>query len=270
LAGAPVTGVTDVPAGGGAVALLVGACAVLGVCQVLDLVAIRLHRGEISDGLTGRVLVAVSLLLELGLTLLLVLAAKRSPLAVVAGLLVAAAGTWAITHSVALWDALMIDELTGLGTRRRLCERSIFMLTAASQARPLWLALADLDDFKSVNDRLGHAAGDHVLAVVGERLRAAVPEPMTAVRLGGDEFALLLPGLSAHDAETLLKGLVTVVGESIDCGAGRGAHVGMSFGLAVAPHDADTLSGLLKTADERLYAAKAARPRDARSGSVTA
>ena len=154
LAGAPVTGVTDVPAGGGAVALLVGACAVLGVCQVLDLVAIRLHRGELSDGLTGRVLVAVSLLLELGLTLLLVLAAKRSPLAVVAGLLVAAAGTWAITHSVALWDALMIDELTGLGTRRRLCERSIFMLTAASQARPLWLALADLDDFKSVNDRL--------------------------------------------------------------------------------------------------------------------
>ncbi|WP_433364262.1 putative bifunctional diguanylate cyclase/phosphodiesterase [Actinoplanes sp. CA-142083] len=141
------------------------------------------------------------------------------------------------------------DPLTGLGNRALFVERLEVALAAGMPAAVVYL---DLDDFKMINDSLGHDAGDAVLRTVGDRLRACFGEPDTVARLGGDEFAVLtgrVDGLP-EQAERLLAGLR----EPFEAGA-RTVPISASVGIAVA--DGSTRpEDLRKNVDLAMYAAK--------------
>ncbi|GLY08672.1 GGDEF domain-containing protein [Actinoplanes sp. NBRC 101535] len=140
------------------------------------------------------------------------------------------------------------DHLTGLANRKLLYER------AARWGRdrtPVALLLLDLDGFKQINDRFGHAVGDEVLVEVAGVLRAVIPERHTAARLGGDEFAVVLDP-APEVAE------VAELGERIVAGIKACGRVGVSVGLAHEPTGRATLGMMLSNADAALYKAKAA------------
>jgi diguanylate cyclase (GGDEF)-like protein len=147
------------------------------------------------------------------------------------------------------------DSLTGL-PNRLLFERVTDQMLA--NGRRLAVMLLDLDRFKDVNDTLGHAAGDALLADVGSRLRAAVPEALCIARLGGDEFTVLLTDVDEATAvraaeaarEALLNPLqVNSVDVSVDA----------SVGVALAPEHGSTCDDLLRHADVAMYASKSGR-----------
>lgn len=148
------------------------------------------------------------------------------------------------------------DPLTGLANRRVLTDRiEALMAPGTDNAPPFALVLLDLDGFKPVNDRLGHAAGDELLIAVGARLtEAAGPEAIVA-RIGGDEFAVLVPG--ADNAATqmlttkLLSPLVTPI--MID---GEPVRIGASCGTACWPVDGTSREELMRQADLALYSGK--------------
>jgi diguanylate cyclase (GGDEF)-like protein len=125
--------------------------------------------------------------------------------------------------------------------------------------------LLDLDDFKLVNDNLGHSAGDELLTTVAERLRAQVRPHDVLARLGGDEFAILLRDLDPADAATLAGRLLAAVHEPIRLGS-RDVNCTMSIGIATIDGDGDGGDGtdrasaeqLLGNADLAMYAAKRA------------
>ncbi|MFC4062190.1 putative bifunctional diguanylate cyclase/phosphodiesterase [Planomonospora corallina] len=151
------------------------------------------------------------------------------------------------------------DALTGLANRTLFAERTAQALADGGDA--VALALIDLDDFKSVNDRLGHAVGDALLTATAERLRACVRPGDTVARLGGDEFALLLTGISADEADGLAGRVVAALGTPVDA-AGHHllvrASVGLVGGRGGAPADGPVAdaSELLRRADLAMYAAK--------------
>jgi diguanylate cyclase (GGDEF)-like protein len=113
----------------------------------------------------------------------------------------------------------------------------------------------DLDDFKRVNDSLGHAAGDELLVAVAERLRQAMRTSDTVARLGGDEFAVLLPG-SGEEAVARGQRLVEVLRAPFEV-AGRAVRAAVSVGVAVGARGSDPET-LLRHADIAMYAAKGA------------
>jgi diguanylate cyclase (GGDEF)-like protein len=145
------------------------------------------------------------------------------------------------------------DALTGL-PNRALFNETLRAVFAPGHAGPLTALLIDLDDFKTVNDTLGHAVGDGLLVEVGRRLRAAVRDGDLVARLGGDEFAVLAPGAAGGQAlevaARILAGLDAPVSTH-----GHRLQVGASVGVAerVAGDDAQTL---LSHADIAMYAAK--------------
>ena len=147
------------------------------------------------------------------------------------------------------------DPLTGLVNRRGL-EEAYEALQATGPARTLFYL--DLDGFKQVNDRLGHAAGDALLREVGRRLGEAAGRSATACRLGGDEFLLLAGSLDEREAHGLGAGIVAAIAEPYRIGEGVLAQVGVSVGV-VRNDDAATALGLTEMmlrADQALYAAK--------------
>ncbi len=149
------------------------------------------------------------------------------------------------------------DPLTGLANRYDL-DAQLARLTA-SPDRPLALLCLDLDRFKPINDRFGHAVGDAVLVGVAERLHAVAGEPALIVRLGGDEFLLAVPGLSPGQAHSLAERITDAVSGhdyALDC-CGPIA-VGVSIGYACFPDDATSIAALRTRADHALYAAKRA------------
>ena len=149
------------------------------------------------------------------------------------------------------------DPLTGLANRRDFDERLQEELARAVAGRPFALALLDLDGFKPVNDRHGHAVGDRLLCEVADRLRHACGDDALVARQGGDEFAILAPAGSplatAALADHILAALAPPYG--ID---GHAIRVGASTGVAVWPRDGHSARQLLETADRALYAAKTA------------
>ncbi|MBV7699180.1 bifunctional diguanylate cyclase/phosphodiesterase [Streptomyces sp. TRM70350] len=149
------------------------------------------------------------------------------------------------------------DPLTGLPNRQWLLERIWTALDDAERidARAA-LMLIDLDRFRSVNDTLGHLAGDRLLLQTADRLRLALPRGAEAARLGGDEFAVLLPVAdSTTSATRIARGLVTALSSPLDLD-GLTLVLEASAGVAVFPDHALDAEGLLRRADVAMYQAK--------------
>ncbi|MFC8964084.1 MULTISPECIES: EAL domain-containing protein [unclassified Streptomyces] len=149
------------------------------------------------------------------------------------------------------------DPLTGLPNRQWLLERTWTALDDAERigARSA-LMLIDLDRFRSVNDTLGHLAGDRLLLQIADRLRLALPRGAEAARLGGDEFAVLLPVAdSTTSATRVARNLVAALGSPLDLD-GLTLVLEASAGLAVFPDHALDAEGLLRRADVAMYQAK--------------
>ncbi|WP_250402001.1 putative bifunctional diguanylate cyclase/phosphodiesterase [Streptomyces cellostaticus] len=149
------------------------------------------------------------------------------------------------------------DPLTGLPNRQWLLDRIWTALDDAERigARAA-LMLIDLDRFRSVNDTLGHLAGDRLLLQIADRLRQALPRGAEAARLGGDEFAVLLPVAdSTTSATRVARGLVTELSSPLDLD-GLTLVLEASAGVAVFPDHALDAEGLLRRADVAMYQAK--------------
>lgn len=155
------------------------------------------------------------------------------------------------------------DGLTGLANRTLFRDRVDHALERARGARAgttveyVAVLFLDLDNFKTVNDSLGHAEGDRLLQRVADRLRRATRGFDTVARLGGDEFAVLLEGLSAPDDAEVVAARVQAALAAPGAGAERDARAQASIGLAHAT-PGSTADDLLRNADTAMYAAKAA------------
>lgn len=164
-----------------------------------------------------------------------------------------------IAHLETIESLLHVDTLTQLANRRALRDRMTGLLSSAQRRHcRVGLLLLDLDQFKAINDGLGHSAGDELLVEVARRLRtAARPEDLLA-RLGGDEFVVVAPDLEdtaallalARQLHAALSTPVTV--------AAREVRVTLSIGIASFPDDGLTLEELLANADAAMYEAKRA------------
>ncbi|MEU5917954.1 bifunctional diguanylate cyclase/phosphodiesterase [Streptomyces sp. NPDC047141] len=149
------------------------------------------------------------------------------------------------------------DPLTGLPNRQWLLERAWTALEEAEgEGARAALVLIDLDRFRSVNDTLGHLAGDRLLLQIAERLRLALPRGAEAARLGGDEFAVLLPTCdSTTSAQRVARHLVAELSSPLDLD-GLTLVLEASAGVAVFPDHALDAEGLLRRADVAMYQAK--------------
>ena len=151
------------------------------------------------------------------------------------------------------------DPLTGLANRYLLQDR--FERAAFQTQRHgggFTLALLDLDEFKQINDRLGHSAGDAVLRAVGTRLTGLVRGEDTVARWGGDEFVMILTHTEGPEAiRTTLSRIQTALIRWDGPDGGQSLDVRCSMGVATYPEDGVTLEALLERADRRLYTSKA-------------
>ncbi|QBE66159.1 sensor domain-containing protein [Pseudoduganella lutea] len=152
------------------------------------------------------------------------------------------------------------DALTGLPNRNLFHDRLEQAIAyAARYEHQLWVVVLDLDNFKLINDTLGHAVGDSLLQTVAGRLRNALRDSDTVARLGGDEFILLLPDQPGQSDGTLSPRTVQAVLDAVSAPMRLGAHdlaLTCSMGVSVFPRDGDTAPSLFKHADIALYRAK--------------
>ncbi|HET7812719.1 MAG TPA: GGDEF domain-containing protein [Steroidobacteraceae bacterium] len=150
-----------------------------------------------------------------------------------------------------------IDMLTGLPNRRRTAQLAEAALARSANAgEPLTIALIDLDHFKLINDRCGHAGGDRVLKEFARRAREGLREGDTLGRWGGEEFLLAMPGTTLDVALAVVERL-RAVAETIKLpGAGEAIKVSVSAGLAVNDSRPLSLDALVARADVALYRAK--------------
>jgi diguanylate cyclase (GGDEF)-like protein len=150
------------------------------------------------------------------------------------------------------------DPLTGLANRRFLHENEKHLIANAKRSRTQMAVLAvDLDEFKAVNDRYGHAAGDEVLVTSAERMKQLLREADVIARFGGDEFVIVLAQVDdAEAAREVARRVVESLSQPIPIAGGGNARIGASVGIAMCCADGETLDDLLKKADTALYAAK--------------
>ena len=145
------------------------------------------------------------------------------------------------------------DPLTGLANRRLFSERLTEAITARRNPAVMF---ADIDDFKTINDTLGHESGDEVLLAIADRIRGSIRPTDTAARFGGDEFAVLLLDCPAADgvarvADRMVRSMETPV-----LVQGRTAQVSMSIGMALAQGGRLDMTEILRNADIAMYLAK--------------
>lgn len=156
-----------------------------------------------------------------------------------------------------LYRQAHFDPLTGLPNRVLFNERLAGELESAlASGRSGSLLYVDLDHFKKVNDTVGHAAGDQLLGIIAQRLRAAVKEGDVVARLAGDEFTIILPTVDAPESAALVaERIIESLHQPVNLG-GRDQFVAASIGIAMFPNDGSTVEDLLRNADGAMYRAK--------------
>ncbi|QQV55217.1 EAL domain-containing protein [Ralstonia syzygii subsp. celebesensis] len=148
------------------------------------------------------------------------------------------------------------DTLTGLLNRSALEDRLEHALALARRNRSrVSVMFLDLDRFKNVNDTLGHQFGDQLLREVATRLQACAREADTVARLGGDEFVVMLESLDSMGTRRVAERILAAIGAPFHID-GQELFLGVSIGIAVAPHDGDDPNTLLRKADAAMYLAK--------------
>ena len=172
-------------------------------------------------------------------------------------------------HRVALFDTVcpgeaqaayttefaLRDSLTGLASRLYL-EDTLTQVLARRPEEPVMLFLLDLDRFKAVNDTLGHPAGDAVLRLVAERLKASVRKDAVIARLGGDEFAILIcPALIDDQAVGIANRILDLIQRTYLV-EGQLINIGISIGIAKSPAHGTTCVQMMRSADLALYESK--------------
>lgn len=175
----------------------------------------------------------------------------------IVGMGLASAVTAFIQAELTVRNLALHDALTGLANRRMLAELLHQALTLAKrQGYSMALIFHDLDNFKPVNDRFGHKAGDLLLQAVARRVQECVRESDTVARLGGDEFVILLPSIEE-------KNDVLLVAEKIHHALlrpfvidGHTINISTSMGIAIYPDHSDSEESLLADADNAMYFAK--------------
>lgn len=146
------------------------------------------------------------------------------------------------------------DPLTGVNNRFAFEERASRALRRAKRRRqPLTVAFIDCDNFKEVNDKFGHEAGDELLKVIGQTLLKSVRPTDLVARLGGDEFAVIFNGASGSTAHVAVRRLKQVLNEEIHA---RGFDVTLSIGVATFNTVPEGLKDLIRVADRLQYSAK--------------
>ncbi len=156
-----------------------------------------------------------------------------------------------------LRDRALHDPLTGLANRTLLDDRIGHALAAQKRDQHnLAVAFVDLDDFKSVNDSLGHAAGDELLQEVARRLQSVVRTGDTVARLGGDEYAIVIEGTTpGADLDATTDRIIDIFSRPFTL-AGNEYLAHASVGVAMSDHQTSGAAGLLQEADIAMYAAK--------------
>lgn len=148
------------------------------------------------------------------------------------------------------------DELTGLANRRLFTDRLQQTLNLAHRNKSsVALFFLDLDHFKSINDNMGHAAGDEILKEASRRLTSTLRDSDVAARFGGDEFALLLPGADANAAEQVAKKILKMFRKPYLMGETTAA-LGASIGIAIYPQNGREGETLVNNADTAMYHSK--------------
>lgn len=186
-------------------------------------------------------------------------------IAVIAPALIAPVGSYqyiSLTYRLRLANEQLkvlseIDSLTGALNRRRFLELSEQQLSlAARHGYPTSLLVLDLDHFKQINDRFGHAAGDQVLIETTRVMRNTIRDSDLLGRIGGEEFALLLPHTARQGALFLADRIIDAIRSSSTSTAEAELQVTLSIGGATCESSRTRLDQLLHRADEQLYQAK--------------
>lgn len=156
-----------------------------------------------------------------------------------------------------IWQQANFDALTGLSNRRMFHDRLAQQIKESRRAKKsLALMYLDLDEFKTVNDTLGHDIGDILLKEAAQRLCTCVRETDTVSRLGGDEFTIIVGDLEDFsNVEHIAQHIIERLSEPFLL-KGEVAHVSASVGITLYPEDASDIDTLLKNADQAMYAAK--------------
>jgi len=149
------------------------------------------------------------------------------------------------------------DSLTGLPNRNLIQDRIDQQLVRSRRSGTFFAVMfLDLDDFKSINDSLGHSAGDQLIVEVGKRLNALLREEDTVGRLGGDEFIILVNNFNnTDDIIGVANKILTEIRHPINV-SGHTIHTAVSIGITVYPTDGDTTHSLMKNADTAMYESK--------------
>lgn len=148
------------------------------------------------------------------------------------------------------------DTLTDLPNRNLFSDRMKHLISrSAREQKKFALMFLDLDDFKAVNDTLGHESGDLLLKEVAVRLKKCIREEDTAARFGGDEFTVLLESGEIEGVTKTAQRIVDALSSKFDL-AGHDAFIGVSLGIGIYPGDGADAETLLKNADDAMYQAK--------------
>ncbi|HEX3985657.1 MAG TPA: diguanylate cyclase [Acidobacteriaceae bacterium] len=149
------------------------------------------------------------------------------------------------------------DHLTGLANRTLLHERlRQAILRADEQDQKVAVFLIDLDDFKRINDSLGHVDGDRLLATIGQRLLSSVRDSDTVARVGGDEFVIVMPDFrTLDDVRNCGQQIIGNAAQPIRIGE-REIRLTLSVGVAIYPEGGATVEELLRNADAAMYSVK--------------
>src|SRR6516165_5155019 len=186
-----------------------------------------------------------------------VIRVKCKPLPDGGRMLVYADVTDLVEQADKLKELATVDGMTGLFNRRH-----FFSLAEIEWARyqrhwrPLSLLMVDIDQFKSINDRFGHDAGDHVIVQIAEICRQQKRKSDVVARFGGEEFLLLLPETQLSEAQVVAERLRQQVEASVLSIASHAINTTVSIGVAQASSSMKTIFDLIKVADHAMYAAK--------------